>query len=230
MDRQGWQHDNDPAAMFAHVASPDNQRKLRLAAAACLRRAIEPESDRDPLAPRHLLTVGLMERFADGAASAVLLGAERASMDEDVPIRNALRAALTVPLRAQELAEFCTELRASQYPQVRVSGPNVDLPQAYQLAEGLWSGMLPQINGWMCAYLRDVFGDPFDPVAVVPTWRTADVRTLARGIYDERDWGRMPVLADALLDAGCGDERVLSHCRERLHTRGCWLLDGVLGV
>jgi hypothetical protein len=40
----------------------------------------------------------------------------------------------------------------------------------------------------------------------------------------------MPVLADALLDAGCGDERVLSHCRERLHTRGCWLLDGVLGV
>ena len=64
MNRHGWQHDNDPAEMFAHVASDANQRKLRLAAAACLRRAIEPEADRNPLAPRHLLTVrGLGYKF-----------------------------------------------------------------------------------------------------------------------------------------------------------------------
>jgi hypothetical protein len=230
MNRHGWHHDDDPEAMFAHVASDGNQRKLRLAAAACLRRAIEPNGDRDPLAPRHLLTVGLLERFADGAASAVLLGAERAALADDVPIRNALRAALAVPLRAEDLAEFCTELRASLYPEVRVAALAAGLPQVEELAAGLWSGMLPQINGWMCGYVRDVFGDPFDPAALSPAWRTPDVRTLARGIYDERDWGRMPVLADALLDAGCDDERVLGHCRERLHARGCWLLDGVLGL
>src|SRR5688572_25898184 len=208
MNRHGWHNDDDPVAMFAHVASEANQRKLRLAAAACLRRAIEPNADRDPLAPRHLLTVGLMERFADGAASAVLLGAERASMADDVPIRNALYAALAIPLLAAGLAEFCAHLQASLYPEVRVAG-NPAHPAVEALAESLWSGMLPQIKGWMCAYIRDVFGDPFDPVAVSPTWRTPDVRTLARGIYDERDWGRMPVLADALLDAGCDDERVL---------------------
>jgi hypothetical protein len=53
--------------------------------------------------------------------------------------------------------------------------------------------------------------------------------SLARTIYDERAWSEMPVLADALEDAGCTDEDVLEHCREnRLHARGCGVLDNIL--
>ena len=78
--------------------------------------------------------------------------------------------------------------------------------------------------------VRDVFGNPFRPVAFDPRWRTGDVIGLARGIYDERAFERMPLLADALMDAGCNSEEVLAHCRgEGPHVRGCWVVDLVLG-
>jgi hypothetical protein len=78
--------------------------------------------------------------------------------------------------------------------------------------------------------LHDVFGDSLRPVSFNPRWRSADAVGLARGIYDERAFERLPLLADALMDAGCGDEQVLEHCRsEGPHVRGCWVVDLVLG-
>ena len=55
--------------------------------------------------------------------------------------------------------------------------------------------------------LREVVGNPFRPVAIDPRWRTADVLGLARAIYEERAFDRLPLLADALMDAGCADEQ-----------------------
>ena len=78
--------------------------------------------------------------------------------------------------------------------------------------------------------LRDVLGNPFRPVAVDPAWRTSTVVALARGIYDEKAFDRMPILADALQDAGCDNDDVLSHCRGGgPHVRGCWVVDLLLG-
>jgi hypothetical protein len=49
-------------------------------------------------------------------------------------------------------------------------------------------------------------------------------------MYDSRDFSDMPVLADALEEAGCANQDVLSHCRNRGdHVRGCWVIDGILG-
>jgi hypothetical protein len=80
------------------------------------------------------------------------------------------------------------------------------------------------------ALLRDLFGNPFRPVALDSAWLTSDVLALARGIYEEKAFDRMPILADALQDAGCDNDTVLSHCRtEQMHVRGCWVLDLVLG-
>ena len=80
-------------------------------------------------------------------------------------------------------------------------------------------------------FARDIFGNPFRPVTFAPAWRTTDVTLLARGIYDDRAFDRMPILADALQDAGCEDEQILGHCRDRgqVHVRGCWVVDLVLG-
>jgi hypothetical protein len=81
--------------------------------------------------------------------------------------------------------------------------------------------------------LRDLFGNPFGPVALEPAWllwNDGTVRKLAETIYDEWRWREMPVLGDALEEAGCAAPDVLEHCRQPGgHARGCWVVDGLLG-
>lgn len=80
-----------------------------------------------------------------------------------------------------------------------------------------------------CELLREQFGNPFRRPTMQNRWFSSDVIGIARGIYEDRAFERMPILADALMDAGCEDERILSHCQATSeHVRGCWLLDLVL--
>jgi hypothetical protein len=80
------------------------------------------------------------------------------------------------------------------------------------------------------ALVRCIFGNPFRPVTLDPSWLTSTVTALARGIYDEWAFDRLPILADALQDAGCDNEDVLKHCRGAgPHARGCWVVDLLLG-
>lgn len=92
-------------------------------------------------------------------------------------------------------------------------------------------------KGWL---VREIFGNPFRPVTIAPpilTWHDGTIHRIAQAIYDERqmpagtfDPGRMNILADALLDAGCDNEDIIQHCRrDQPHVRGCWLLDLLLG-
>ena len=81
------------------------------------------------------------------------------------------------------------------------------------------------------ALARDIFGNPFRPVAFSPAWRTDTAVSLARGMYESREFSAMPILADALQDAGCDNDDILNHCRDakQVHVRGCWVTDLVLG-
>src|SRR5262245_12935079 len=77
-----------------------------------------------------------------------------------------------------------------------------------------------------CNLIRELFANPFRPGGFDPRWRAADAVGLARGICDDGAFDRLPLLADALLDAGCDDEAMLSHCRtEGPHVPGCWVVD-----
>ena len=81
------------------------------------------------------------------------------------------------------------------------------------------------------ALVRDIYGrNPFPHVTFEPAWRTSTAVALAQQMYDARDFGAMPILADALQDAGCENEDVLNHCRDekQTHVRGCWVVDLVL--
>jgi hypothetical protein len=81
-----------------------------------------------------------------------------------------------------------------------------------------------------CDILRDIFGNPFRPVTVNSAWLTATVVSLAQAIYDERAYDRLPILADALEDAGCDNAEILNHCRQPgEHVRGCFVVDLLLG-
>jgi hypothetical protein len=104
-------------------------------------------------------------------------------------------------------------------------------------------------SGGLCrAYarlLRDIAGNPFQggrgrhlvtrkayqPEPLFrPEWGTETVAAIARGMYESRDFSPMPILADALQDAGCDNDDILNHCRgDGPHVRGCWVVDLVLG-
>jgi len=78
--------------------------------------------------------------------------------------------------------------------------------------------------------VRDIFGNPFRPASLAPAWRTDTVVLLAEQMYESRDFSALPILADALQDAGCDNTDVLDHCRGAgPHVRGCWVVDLVLG-
>jgi hypothetical protein len=78
--------------------------------------------------------------------------------------------------------------------------------------------------------LRETHGNPCRHASFSPDWRTDTAVSLARTMYEARDFSAMPILADALQDAGCDCDDILDHCRDpkQVHVRGCWVLDLVL--
>jgi hypothetical protein len=83
------------------------------------------------------------------------------------------------------------------------------------------------------ALIHDVFNNPFRQVRIEPsclTWQGSLVREMAQTIYGERRFEDLPILADALEDAGCDNADILDHCRRPgEHARGCWVVDLLLG-
>jgi hypothetical protein len=98
--------------------------------------------------------------------------------------------------------------------------------------------LLGSLQGWgdpglrarqIADVMRDIVGNPFRPTAFDPAWRTSTVAALAEGMYTDRAFDRLPILADALEDAGCDAAELLAHLRgDGSHARGCWALDLVL--
>jgi hypothetical protein len=109
-------------------------------------------------------------------------------------------------------------------------------PEARRVAQAGREASSAFHNGWtadngpFCPLLRCIFGNPFRPVPFDPRWRTETAVALATGIYVDRAFDRLPILADALEETGCDHPDVLTHCRgPSTHARGCWVVDLLLG-
>jgi hypothetical protein len=109
------------------------------------------------------------------------------------------------------------------------------------MAWGMWTAEWPSLDegeqdpAWLAerkaqtALVREVFGNPFRRAALDPSWRSPNVVQLARTIDKEQSFEHLPILADALADAGCDNEELLGHCRAPgLHVRGCWAVALIL--
>jgi hypothetical protein len=212
MTKKQWLAATDWQKMRRHIEQrTDYERKVRLFSVACCRRIAHLFED-----PRSDEAVAVSELFADGKATRKQLqGAERAvlkAVHEAVAEHGAnaqawARDAAWRTARHEFIhdgAESC--LRAVAHTQAEVEAQTV--------------------------LFRDIFGIPFGRARRPKSWLTSDVLLLARGIYEEKAFDRMPILADALQDAGCTSEDVLSHCRDtnQLHVRGCWVVDLLLGM
>ena len=190
-----------------------SDRKLRLFACACCRRIwhLLAEGSRE--------AVVVAERYADGQASQADLGlAEGRALD-------------TAQNSDGEAAWFAA------YPDAFMAAFDASYCAAGLEACLGWPGRndhdeerVTKEHAESADLLRDIFGNPFRPIIFSPSWRTDTVVMLAYQMYDSRDFSPMPILADALQDAGCDNEDILAHCRSGgSHVRGCWGVDLVLG-
>jgi hypothetical protein len=130
-------------------------------------------------------------------------------------------------------AAYCGDLARRGYPIAASLAANTEITQQREREDGGHEKdalFRAEVEREHLLLFDDIFGNPFHPVRFARQWRTSDVLGVARGIYDDRAFERMPILADALMDAGCEDEEIIGHCRGKgPHVRGCWVVDLVLG-
>jgi hypothetical protein len=96
-----------------------------------------------------------------------------------------------------------------------------------------WSSSLPVGNSVQVTLLRCIFGNPFRPISIDSnwlSWHDGLLVSMARQMYESRDFSDLPILADALEEADCLNQDTLAHCRSGgEHVRGCWVVDLLLG-
>jgi hypothetical protein len=222
-----WLACTEPDKILSFDPTKAISRKARLFAVACCRRIwnLLPEF-------ANRWEVDVAEAFADGRASEVELQIcqSETSWDElDDNVTGARWASfachhvtdIDAVACAIETGRFAATAFDAQWdPDM---DPDVsDLPPR---SSPIWEARVEQSD-----YLRDIFGPlPFRPVTIDPRWLTSSVVDLAAAIYEERACDRLPILADALMDAGCDNDEIIQHCRGGwVHVRGCWVIDLLL--
>jgi hypothetical protein len=245
MTEAEWLVCTDPQKMLEFLRGKTSERKLRLFACACCRRIwrlLTEEPSRR--------AVEVAELYADGSATRRLL--------QDVRDRaegRASEARITAP--SDPIAR-CLHLQATTAAWRVASlgwGRNGDhvsqlaaLARAGQTAEPWTAGSFGQHVDADAVFgaafrrereahatlLHDLFGpQPFRPITLDPAWLSWHgglLVSMARQMYQSRDFSDMPVLADALEEAGCTNQDILAHCRAGgEHVRGCWIVDLLSG-
>ncbi|QJW96865.1 hypothetical protein [Frigoriglobus tundricola] len=230
MTEAEWLACDDPERMFPNRREVTDERKMRLFGCACCGRiwSLLPNESRDAL--------GVAERYADGLATRAdrdraFSQAEAVAFDRGQPwapdpatfATHAAADAIFVRSVTGRTASSVSSTAASAAACAEADkGPDSEYDTAFENAHRKELAEQAKL-------IRDIFGNPFRPVTLEPLWLTFDVQALARGIYDNKAFDRMPILADALQDAGCDNTDVLGHCRgAEPHVRGCWVVDMLL--
>jgi hypothetical protein len=242
MTEAEWRSRTYPPHLLGFLRGRGGDRKFRLFACACARRVAHLVKD-----GRAKAALGFAEQMAErgnagrkGRPSIHKAGREAceelwrqdqgqfdaAGLLAHLAESNATHAAVdTASTDPAVAAEGCT---AASLAVAYASCRTPRTPNPFPPDRGTRIAVEEQVQ---VGLLRDIFGDPFRPATFDPAWRTPTAVALAGQMYESRDFGAMPILADALQDAGCDSEEVLGHCREpkATHVRGCWVVDLVLG-
>jgi hypothetical protein len=225
MTEAEWLTATDSTLMVDFIQNSGSARKLRLFLVACARLVW----DRMPVDDARQ-AVELAERYADGLAS------------EDERDRISKRL-WSLPLAGQAAGSYAVAVssgatqhqfkdREGDYWAYLCAQLAVHRSATWRItSRATWYGARIATGAEQPRLLRDIFGNPFRPIQMEPGWVTADIIARATQMYDARDFGAMPILADALQDAGCDCEDILGHCRDphATHVRGCRVLDLVMG-
>jgi hypothetical protein len=212
-----WQSCADPRVMIQAAGHRLTDRKRQLFACACCRLVWDQLTD-----PRSRTGVELAERLAD----------KRAVRGEVARVRQAAASAALEKGETHPAWAALETIDQGRPPSVeynlsRVIGTILGWRRQHQPTEQ---------SARVAAVVRDLVANPFRPPpaplpATVLAWDGGTVARLARVLYDERGFDRLPILADALEEAGCTDVALLAHCRSPgPHVLGCWAVDQCLGL
>jgi hypothetical protein len=242
---QEWLNCNDPMPMLEYLKEKTSERKLRLFACACCRRiwsALKRGGSRK--------AVEVCEMYADKLATGEKLKAAHDSAhdafarvqwaaesdEETTPARAAIYLGGGTDFHAnlvagEAAATFGVKAREWDYKRrKRATDTKGQEAPIWDQYDTVYLAAQAEEARTQTHLLRCVIGNPFRPATATSSWFTSDVVSLATGIYQERAFDRMPILADALQDAGCDNADILNHCRsEAPHVRGCWVIDLLLG-
>jgi hypothetical protein len=207
MTETEWNTCTDPQPMLELLRGQTRNRKLRLFAAGCCRSVWEV------LAAGGREQIETAEKYADDLVTVdALYDGDWHTGDED----------------GQRLASLEESYVWDALAAVGLDDTVVDYFSS--ISNIARAGALPEDRQRQCHLLRCIFGNPFNPVTAYQARLTPVTRSLAKAIYDDRAFDRMPILADALEEAGCDNGEILEHCRgPGPHVRGCWVVDLVLG-
>jgi hypothetical protein len=237
MQEYAWLHGIDFRDMIGVIRKEANARKLGLAACAYVRSRLDALSDR-----RLREAVETAEDYADFRATKQQVKAAKHSLTVLLAEAQARhwQDKDAVPERAwadpehdgwwQPDAIWQLEQQA-RLIELILKPSRVDADILLTVAYPFTSSPGFENQNQRCELLREIFGNPFRPVNFSSEWRTDTTVSLASQMYESREFSAMPILADALQDAGCDSEDILSHCRDanQAHVRGCWVVDLVLG-
>jgi hypothetical protein len=233
--------------MLKHLGVLANQRRLRLFACACVRRMWHLLTD-----PRSRKAVEVSEAYADGLTRLQELMVARAEAEAAVNSTKAkakegpkTARAQKEPVQAEPLLAQTEAARAACWSADRAVGEAAReaaylTRRAAALAAGTAVPAFPYRpeaenaeTGFQVAAIRDIFYIPFRTPYPQHAWRMWSKDCVVRkvqAIYDERRFQDLPLLADALEEAGCDNAELLNHCRQPgEHVRGCWVVDALLG-
>jgi hypothetical protein len=227
-------------------------RKLQLFACACCRRLgrlldearvrglldrVEVWADQAVPQPRW---VALHQEILDHRCGEVILSVPWCAEALGFAARNpmtasdAASAASTAAEAEQLIAEESDEAYAFVERWARHTGdpPGLEADEYAMTWDDYVTRIGETVRDAQLQLLREIAGNPFRPEPIDPSWlswQQGTILSMARSIYEDRAWDRMPVLGDALEDAGCTNAVILAHCHEDgPHARGCWLVDSLL--
>jgi len=206
MTEAEWLVCEEPKAILEHFRDRFSHRKLRLFGCACCFSIWEHLKDESRAA------VWVAERYAEGVADDTERWAAR--KEALVAQWESAECSAAISLADTSAVSAANDASVEAAGQGWVFGPlgrnQIDEEQfGVERAE-------------QTTLLRDIFGNPFRPVEFDAEWRTSTAVAFAKQMYESRDFSAMPILADALKDAGCDNSDILSHCRNANvpHVRG----------
>jgi hypothetical protein len=237
MTQAEWLVCEDPLALLAFSAARATDRKLRLFLCASCARVLDSTPPHRRLFRGYYpgsfqkleCALSVVEQFAEGLVGSEALAVARREAETSVYVPPSIDYGGETGLDYEAAAVVAAAVEHLVPGDVIAACWRATDSQSIRLPGGQASRRSEEAR-WQAMAFRDVCGNLLLSISFAADWRTDRALAVAQPMYASRDFSAMPVLADALQDAGCDNADILNHCLDPgAHVCGCWVVDLVLG-